>query len=90
MLAPYKDAFLKRFQQAMTHVHYLANLTDPRYYGKNLTSKQESEAEAWITEHYPALLPGLMALKIKDDATFTASVFTQELVDTFTPSNGGF
>ena len=78
-LESYKTAFEKRFKQAMTDVHYLATLTDPRYFGERLSSKQENDAETWIQGHYPEFLPGLLALKIKDEEFFSKTVFEPSL-----------
>ena len=85
-LESYKSAFEKRFKQALTDVHFLANLTDPRYFGERLTSKQESDAEAWIQDHHPEFLPGLLALKIKDVEFFSKTVFEPTLKTSFKPS----
>ena len=82
-LDQYKKPFEKRFKQAMTSVHFLANMTDPKYFGERLTHAEEQDAEKWITDHHPEYLPGLLALKIKDTDFFSSTVFEQSLITTF-------
>ena len=52
VLAPFKKAFEKRCSQAMEPVHFLANMTDPRYYGQKRTSEQEAQVKTWLTALY--------------------------------------
>ena len=59
-------------------------MTDPRYYGQKLTSKQEEQGETWLTEHYPQFLPGLLLFKIKDNSAFPAVMFSEDIVRQFT------
>ena len=83
-LAPFRKAFEKRFVQAMEPVHYLANLTDPRYFGQGLTPQQENDAEQWISVNKPDFLPALLLFKIKDVDTFPASMFSEAITKQFT------
>ena len=68
----------------MEPVHYLANLTDPRYFGHQLTPQQENEAEQWISVNKPDFLPALLLFKIKDADTFSASMFSEAITKQFT------
>ena len=86
LLQDHKPAFEKRFKQAMTGPHFLANMTDPRFFGKNLSPEQEQNAEEWLQEHYPDFFPGLVALKIQDSDFFPPSVFSDSLTGSFKPS----
>ena len=79
----FTKAFEKRCCQVMEPMHFLANMTDPRYYGQELTSKQEAQGETWLTEHYPQFLPGLLLFKIKDNSAFPAVMFSEDLVRQF-------
>lgn len=60
-----KTAILKRFDEAVTPNHLLANMLDPRYLGRNLTVDDENSAEGVIAEINSDIMPLLYAFAAK-------------------------
>ena len=56
----HKDAVKKRFDQAMTPSHFLANMLHPAYAGKKLSLEQIYLAQAMVLEEDPDLVPDLL------------------------------
>lgn len=56
-LEPYKEKVEKRFHQAMTPSHYLANIMHPLFKGKKLKPCHISEAQHMMMKFHPDLLP---------------------------------
>ena len=50
VLEPHKAKFTRRFNQAMTPTHYLANVLHPIYRGINLRPKNIDTAEEYVLE----------------------------------------
>lgn len=65
-LKSHQTIIKNKFDQYMEPFHLLAYMTDPKYFGEQLTSAQENEAEMWLEENYPQFLPALLKFKIKD------------------------
>jgi hypothetical protein len=60
-LDPHKDTVQKRFDQAMTPVHFLANILHPRYKGEKLYPEQISKAQDILLEINASALPDLLS-----------------------------
>lgn len=86
VLKSYKNFFQKRFNQAITPVHLLAHMMDPKYNREHLSSEQEDIAEEWISNNYPEYLPGIMAFKIKDDEFFPKTMLQENVINGFSSS----
>ena len=65
-LAPYLKTVEKRFNQAMTPSHFLANILHPRYRGKKLKSDQITSAQEMLQEENLELVPDLMKFMCDD------------------------
>lgn len=74
----------KWFNQHMEPFHFLAYMTDPKYFGAQLTSEQEDVAESWINENYPNFIPSLRKLKIKDTESCPGMLFSENINEQFT------
>lgn len=61
-LEPYKEKVEKRFHQAMTPCHYLANIMHPLFKGKKLKPCHISEAQDMMMKFHPDLLPDFLTL----------------------------
>lgn len=61
-LEPYKEKVEKRFHQAMTPCHYLANTMHPLFKGKKLKPCHISEAQDMMMKFHPDLLPDFLTL----------------------------
>lgn len=83
VLVPYHKYFKKRFLEAIQPAHILANLTDPKYQGKNLSDEQENSAEKWLAQHHPEYLSGVLAFKIKDPDYYPSSMMNKNVIETF-------
>ncbi|KAK2148980.1 hypothetical protein LSH36_473g03010 [Paralvinella palmiformis] len=59
VLEPHKAKIKKRFNQAMTPTHYLANMLHPIYCGRNLPPEHIETAQEYVLEENPELLPEL-------------------------------
>lgn len=79
-LSPYKDCIKKRFEEAVTPFHFVANITDPALQGKRLTRQQESAAEQFLQQLNPAFDIALKMYQIKDTDCYPASMFTESVV----------
>ncbi|CAL1671557.1 unnamed protein product [Lasius platythorax] len=86
VLKSYKIFFQKRFNQAITPVHLLAHIMDPKYNREHLSTEQEDIAEEWISNNYPEYLPGIMAFKIKDDEFFPKTMLQENVINGFSSS----
>ena len=49
----------QRFHQAITPIHYLANILYPKYMGQRLTCEQQQEARSILVDQSSSLLPQL-------------------------------
>lgn len=59
-LEPYRKNVDKRFKQAMTPNHYLANLVHPIYKGRKLRPEHVTSAQELLHETKPELVPELL------------------------------
>ena len=66
VLEPYKDTVKRRFDQAMTPSHFLANLLHPKYRGQRLTSTQIDEAQQLVINDVPTVIPELLRYQLDD------------------------
>lgn len=82
-LSSYLPMLEKRFSENMEPFHFLANMTDPKYFGKRLTSEQEEMAEQWLADMYPNFLPYVLKLKLKDSDFFSATIFSNSVIENF-------
>lgn len=83
LLNNYAEKFKKRFNHYTEPFHFLAHMTDPKYFGERLINEHEEKAEMWITENHPHFLPGLLKLKIKDKETYPALLFSKNIIEQF-------
>ncbi|XP_047128963.1 uncharacterized protein LOC124809189 isoform X2 [Hydra vulgaris] len=81
-LSHYHTAIKKRCNDALTPIHYLAYMTNPRFLGKNLPIENEDEAEEWLYNHYPDFVPGLILLKLKDCDAFPKRMLSNQIIST--------
>ena len=65
----------QRFHQAITPIHYLANILHPKYMGQRLTCEQQEEARSILVDQNASLLPQLYQYQAKT-APFPTSLFT--------------
>ncbi|KAK2150233.1 hypothetical protein LSH36_416g00012 [Paralvinella palmiformis] len=72
VLEPHKVKITKRFNQAMTPTHYLANLLHPIYCGRNLRPEHIEIGQEYVIEDNPELLPELCRLQTDDNTLPTA------------------
>lgn len=80
-LSSYQKNIKERFEQALTPMHFLANMTDPALLGKRLTKEQESAAEQFIKEWNPAFDVSLKMFQIKDAEYYPESMFSKNVVE---------
>ena len=66
VLEPHKAKIMKRFNQAMTPTHYLANMLQRIYCGRNLLPEHIETAQEYVLEENPELLPELCHLQTDD------------------------
>ena len=59
-LEPHKKTLEKRFSQAMTPIHFLANVLHPQYRGKKMNSDNINQAQELLHEIAPELVPHLL------------------------------
>jgi len=86
VLESYKSFFQRRFNQAITSVHLLAHMMDPKFNGQHLSPEQEDIAEEWISNNYPEYLPGVLAFKIKDNDFFPKTMLQENVINEFSSS----
>ena len=65
----------QRFHQAITPIHYFANILHPKYMGQRLTCEQQEEARSILVDQNASLLPQLYQYQAKT-APFPTSLFT--------------
>lgn len=80
-LSSYEDCIKHRLEQALTPIHFIANMTDPALQGKRLTSQQESSAEQFIQNWNPAFEVPFKMFQIKDTDYYPESMFSQNVID---------
>ncbi|XP_071035372.1 uncharacterized protein [Parasteatoda tepidariorum] len=85
-LCAYKKQIDKRLNQALLPIHYLANIMDPKYAGKRLTSDMLQKAEEWLETEHPKWLIPLMSYKLKDPEIFPPSMFNADVIKKFSAS----
>lgn len=74
----------KRRNAAITPAHFLANLLDPRYRGRCLSSEEVSSAENYVEEYFPNFLPTLMSYRGKS-TPFKEMYFKDNVIHTLSP-----
>ena len=74
----------KRRNAAITPAHLLANLLDPRYRGRCLSSEEVSSAENYVEEYFPNFLPTLMSYRGKS-TPFKEIYFNDTVIHTLSP-----
>ena len=74
-LTQYKEVFLRRFREAISPAHLVANMTDPKYMGNKLSTNLEEKAEAFLINYNPNFLVPFMAFRIKDNDLYPESMF---------------
>ncbi|KAJ9577503.1 hypothetical protein L9F63_005876 [Diploptera punctata] len=52
-LQMHKDSIQRRMSEAVLPIHYLANVMNPKYVGRRLSSDQENQAESWFDKQTP-------------------------------------
>ncbi|KAI6651282.1 hypothetical protein LOD99_5430 [Oopsacas minuta] len=72
----------KRFKQATTPTHFLANMINPKYMGQRLSCEQQEEARGLLIQLNASLLPQLYQFQAKEPP-FPASIF--ECTDALNP-----
>ncbi|KAG8172922.1 hypothetical protein JTE90_029612 [Oedothorax gibbosus] len=81
-LSSYKDAIKRRLEQALTPVHYLANMTNPATNGKRLNKEQEALAELWLENFNPEFDVPLKMYQIQDEC-YPKSMFSESAIKSF-------
>lgn len=87
-LNPYVQIIDKRFHQALTPFHFLANMLNPKYNGKRLNQDMVKAAEEWILEKNAEWLIPALSFKIRHENIFPKS-FQKVLLTTLVFLNGG-
>lgn len=64
-------------------------MLDPRFRGARITADQEESAENWLTEIHPEWVTSVMSFRIADSDYFPATMFSDAVVQQFSPKNGG-
>ena len=82
-LNPYVQIIDKRFNQALTPFHFLANMLNPKYNGKRLTQDMVKAAEEWVSVKNVEWLIPVMSFKIRDASIFPKSMFAESVVNHF-------
>ena len=75
----------KRFSQAITPTHLVANLLHPGYQGKHLSIQQQEEAHQYVLNSNPDLLPGLLQLQA-NTSPFPSSLFSPICINSLKPT----
>lgn len=73
-----------RSEQALTDVHYLANIIDPRYIGKNLSGGEIDAALEFCSQNYASCLSSIINFR-SQSGPFKSYMFTDELVHSVSP-----
>ena len=77
--------FEARISIALTPVHYLAHLLDPRYYGSNhLTEEEEQAAKKFLSAHHPSALHSVLKY-LAMSSPYEDWMFGQHLLDNIDP-----
>ena len=82
-LSSYKGKITKRYKQAITPIHLLANILHPKYMGQRLSYEQQEEARSILIEQNASLLPLLYLFQAKAEP-FPTSIFS--CTDTLKPA----
>ena len=75
----------KRFDQAMTPSHFLANILHPVYRGKNLKPDQITSAQDLLQEQYPELIPCLLKFMC-NKANLSKTLTSETTINNVAPS----
>jgi Protein of unknown function (DUF 659)/hAT family C-terminal dimerisation region len=79
-----KKKFQKRFDQALSPYHFLANIIHPQYRGKNLTDAEYDTGMSLAAEEYAASVPDLINYKA-EAVPFQRFMFEMNVLDTVKP-----
>ena len=74
----------KRYNQALTAAHYLANILDPRFMGRNLSVNQIDTALEFCSMDYETCLPTVLNFRAQN-GPFKSYMFRDELVKSVSP-----
>ena len=79
-----KKKFKKRYDQALTPSHLLANIIHPKYRGKTLTNAEYKTAMEHASTKYNAILSDLVNFKA-EAPPFQRFMFQENVIQTFSP-----
>ncbi|XP_067412762.1 heterogeneous nuclear ribonucleoprotein U-like protein 1 isoform X2 [Emydura macquarii macquarii] len=80
------QAVKKRMDQALTPPHFLANILDPRYKGRCLTSEEDDAAMAWASQNHSSVMPVIINFRARAEP-FKQYMFTDDVLNKVTPLN---
>lgn len=73
------------FDKAMTPVHFLAHLMNPKYKGEKLSQDQEESAREYLQALNPKYLQYTIQFK-SEDAPFPKTFFSEDITNTISPA----
>ena len=84
-LEPYCETVDKRFRQAMTPTHYLANLLHPVFRGKKLDSDHINSAQEMMLEQNADVVPELLSF-MSNSITLPKALTHQSVIEKIKPN----
>jgi len=79
-LKPHLMTVMKRFEEAVTDYHFLANFLHLKYKGKHLSEADEEAAQQLLLKLHPKVIADLCAFTAGSDP-FPASLLSSACVD---------
>lgn len=79
-----KKKFQKRYDQALSPSHFLANIVHPKYRGKNLTTDEYGTGMDLAAQQHAAVVPDLVNYKA-EASPFKSFMFQQNVLDSVKP-----
>lgn len=77
----------KRYKQAITEFHLIANILDPRYQGKSLTSQELDDALNLCGKEFPSLLTVILKFRSRAEPFNKNYAFQENIITDLCPTN---